>query len=149
MGVLFVQAAIDRVQEERTRTAEMKTQWVMTARKRALRELVEVRDKTGQAVIADELAVAAETSSSEVEEDVVDDALGPVDAASHPTGSNLTAFVPPFLPPGLGAGASSSKPRQPRKNLNPPPPSLDVDSAFFFYQAASGQHVRNSFLVLS
>ncbi|KAK4692822.1 hypothetical protein P7C70_g9050, partial [Phenoliferia sp. Uapishka_3] len=142
MGVLFCQAAMDRVREEKESTKAFKTQWVMTARKKALRELVELGEKVGKAVVSKELGVGAETSSSEVEEDFPESLGGGAAAVRRPgeLSSTAQAFVPTPTPGGGGLGAPIPKSRPQRKNVNPPPP-LDQDSAYFFYQAASGQRI--------
>ena len=120
MGVLFVQAAMDNVREARARTQDLKTQWVMTARKRALRELVEIGTRDGTAVLGVEVAVGAETSSSEVEDDFPESLGG---GSRRP--SELSSAAPPFVPPPPPGSAQQTKVRPQRKNVNPPTP-LDV-----------------------
>ncbi|GAA6009508.1 hypothetical protein JCM11491_003583 [Sporobolomyces phaffii] len=154
LGVAFVEAASRRVDEQLEKVEALKTTSVMTARKKALREIHEVQEKKGKAAETDNLPVLSETSSSEVEaepepvdsippvqppprqeeEEVPHDFLG-----SRGSNAPLSSAAPAFVPtPSLLT--SPKKPPHQRRNVLPPP-QPDEDPAFYFYQAASGQPI--------
>lgn len=152
LGIAFVDAAARRVDDQLTKVEGLKTTSVMTARKKALREIHEEQEKKGKAAEAAELPLVTDTSSSEVEQEPevneptapeqVDTTASrseevPIDflGSRNPTSlsSNAPAFVPSMLNP------PKKLPHQRRNVL--PPPQADEDPAFYFYQASSGQPI--------
>ena len=152
LGIAFVDAAARRVDDQLTKVEGLKTTSVMTARKKALREIHEEQEKKGKAAEAAELPLVTDTSSSEVEQEPegneptapeqVDTTTArseevPIDflGSRNPTSlsSNAPAFVPSMLNP------PKKLPHQRRNVL--PPPQADEDPAFYFYQASSGQPI--------
>ncbi|SGZ16830.1 BQ5605_C020g09071 [Microbotryum silenes-dioicae] len=131
LGIVFVRAATVKVSEQLQKVGVLKTTSVMTARKKALKEIQEIRDRPGKLPLGPSLPLFSETSSSEVE-DAPSELLG---IRSLNGGRILSGDAPVFQPGGPGARA-----RPQRKNVNPAP-ALDADSTYYFYQAASGQNI--------
>ncbi|SCV67732.1 BQ2448_5343 [Microbotryum intermedium] len=131
LGIVFVRAAMAKVTEQIDKVAHLKTTSVMTARKKALKEIQEIRDRPGKLALGPPLPVFSETSSSEVE-DAPNELLG---IRSSNGGRILSGDAPIFQP-----GYPRPRPRPQRKNVNPAP-ALDTDSTYYFYQAASGQNI--------
>lgn len=142
IGVVFVKAAMEKVKEQLEKVVEMKTHSVMTARKQALRELQAVEDAVGKHLLAPELPLFSETSSSEVEEDVPTEFLASRSAGGGSIGA-LSSSAAPFTPGGTTGlptpPTTINKARPQRKNVNPP--TSDADVTYLFYQAASGQNI--------
>ncbi|GAA5991340.1 hypothetical protein JCM5350_006989 [Sporobolomyces pararoseus] len=151
LGVAFVEAALRRVDEQLEKVEALKTTSVMTARKKALREIHEVQEKKGKMAETASLPVLSETSSSEVEAEpeVVESPSArqeeepeevPLDfLSSRAPKTSLSSTAPAFVPtPPLLT--SPKKPPHQRRNVLPPP-QPDEDPAFYFYQAASGQPI--------
>ncbi|KAM0788359.1 hypothetical protein ACM66B_001499 [Microbotryomycetes sp. NB124-2] len=133
LGIVFVRAAIQKVQEQIEEVELLKTSHVMTARKKALRELQAIQDAAGRDARRQmDLPHVSETSSSEVEAEVRH--VPPEFLGARQLSSSAPAFVP-----GQQPQIVNGKGRQPRKNVNPRPP--DPDSSYYFYQAASGQNI--------
>lgn len=140
LGIVFVVAAIKKVGEQLEKALELKTSFVMTNRKMALRELKEISDqveKDGERIRLPPI----ETSSSEVEELPFDFLTFRNDSVG---GGGLSSSAAAFEPSQHSASSTSlasppsmsnGKPRPQRRNVNPPPLA---DTTFFFYQAASG-----------
>ncbi|KAK4051872.1 hypothetical protein OIV83_002577 [Microbotryomycetes sp. JL201] len=135
LGIVFVRAAIQKVREQIEEVELLKTSHVMTARKKALRELQAVQDQAGRDARQQmDLPLVSETSSSEVEIEVEVGEEPSEFLGARQLSSAAPAFVP-NLPPQLVNG----KGRPSRKNVNPRAP--DPDSSYYFYQAASGQNI--------
>ena len=149
LGIVFVRSAIKKVGEQLEKALELKTNFVMTARKMALRELKEIEDQMGRMGIRARIPVI-ETSSSEVEEDK----STPLDFlhSMRPGigGGGLSFNAPSFEPSSISSSSDSPfstmaasptilpKSRPQKRNVNPPPPT---ETTFFFYQASSGQAI--------
>lgn len=127
LGIVFVRAAMGKVREQVEMVGGLRTPAVVGARRQALRELQEVQEVAGRDALVVELPVVSETSSSEVEEEV------PAEFLASRGGAALSSSAAPFTP------GTSTKARPQRRNVNPPPP--DADTAYLFYQAASGQNI--------
>ncbi|KAI5481705.1 mannosyl-oligosaccharide alpha-1,2-mannosidase, glycoside hydrolase family 47 protein [Pseudohyphozyma bogoriensis] len=128
LGIEFVKVAIEKVEEAIRGTEALKTSTVMTARKRALRELQEIKNAKGKDAVPP-LPLVSETSSSEVEEDS--------SAASVALKKlSLSSNAPPLIP-----SSTTGFGRPQKKNDVIPQTSTDVDSAYLFYQAATGQNI--------
>ncbi|KAK4058381.1 hypothetical protein OIO90_000539 [Microbotryomycetes sp. JL221] len=138
LGIVFVKAAIQKVQEQIEEIELLKTSHVMTARKKALRELQEVQERADQHARRVELPLVSETSSSEVEQDIGDVPTEFLGIARQKGG--LSSSAPAFVPPEQqNPQTINGKGRPQRKNVNPRAP--DPDSSYYFYQAASGQNI--------
>lgn len=152
LGIAFVDAASRRVDDQLMKVEGLKTTSVMTARKKALREIHEEQEKKGKAAEAGELPLLSETSSSEVEvepesnESTASEQLNsasasseevPVDFLGSKNSATLSSNAPAFVPSMLTA--PKKLPHQRRNVL--PPPQADEDPAFYFYQASSGQPI--------
>lgn len=148
LGVAFVDAASRRVDEQLAKVEALKTTSVMTARKKALREIHEIQERKGKIAEAASLPVLSETSSSEVEAEpeLVESVPKkeeevPVDFLSARGGTtSLSSSAPAFVPAPSPLLTSPKKPPHQRRNVLPPP-QPDEDPAFYFYQAASGQPI--------
>jgi uncharacterized membrane protein YgcG len=150
LGVAFVDAALRRVDEQLEKVEALKTTSVMTARKKSLREIVEVQERKGKMAEAATLPVLSETSSSEVEaepesmphreEKEEEVPLAFLSSRNpNPPSTTLSTNAPAFVPP-PSLLTSPKKPPHQRRNVLPPP-QPDEDPAFYFYQAASGQPI--------
>lgn len=145
LGIVFVRTAMRKVEEQIEKTNELKTSFVMTARKQALRELKEIESQQGRDTLR---LPVVETSSSELEEEAgTGGGGGPIEflqsRSAHYSGAELSSNATPFTPsnaspPSLSSMSLAGKPRAPRRNINPPPPQ---DTTYFYYQAASGQAI--------
>lgn len=167
LGIVFVDAALRKVDEQLAKADALKTTSVMTARKRALREIQHVQEAKGKADGASALPPVTDTSSSEVEGDggeaprrlpVRDVEPAPVfdpvpldllqSRGTTPLSTSAPAFVPsspparssvPAAPPPVPLSPPRNRPHQRRNVLAPPPP--EEDPAYYFYQAATGQPI--------
>lgn len=160
LGTLFVSDAIRRVDEQMAKTDLLKTTPVMTARKKArreLEELLEVGTEVEEAPSALEEAaqinpprpfaapIAAALDADTIPSDVL--ASRPSSGAATP----LSFAAPSFTPSALSSSAvgpiptapSSPPKRSPhiRRNVLPVIPSPETDPSYYFYQAASGQPI--------
>lgn len=142
LGIVFVQTAMRKVEEQIEKTDQFKTHTVMTARKKSLRELAEVQEKAGREGRDLDLPVVSETSSSEVEGEPETADEGPETAApvEFLGARSLSGNAPVFTPGSAPATSALAKGRPHRKNVNPQVAS-DPDSSYYFYQAASGQNI--------
>ncbi|GAA6061557.1 hypothetical protein JCM10212_001089 [Sporobolomyces blumeae] len=152
LGIVFVDAALRRVDEQLAKVEALKTTSVMTARKRSLREIHEVQERKGKVAEAGDLPLVSETSSSEVEaepeRELAPPAVPPpadqsnsevpLDFLSSRGATPLSSHAQPFVPPAILS--SPKKPPHQRKNVLGPPQE-DEDPAFYFYQASSGQPI--------
>lgn len=142
LGIVFVQTAIRKVEEQLEKTELLKSHMVMTARKKSLRELAEVQEKAGQDKRDHHsLPVVSETSSSEVEAEMDSETHSteaPLEFLGARTG--LSGNAPAFTPGSIAAANANAKSRSQRRNVNPTAAS-DPDSSYYFYQAASGQNI--------
>lgn len=132
LGIVFVRTAIAKVEEQLEKVVALKTSSVMTARKKALREIQEIQDAAGRAPLGPPLPLVSETSSSEVEGDTE----GSVPNEFLGARAGLSGAAPSFTPASLAA--QTQKPRPQRRNVNP---RLDLEDCYYFYQAASGQNI--------
>lgn len=133
LGIEYAKIAIKKVEEQIVKAGELKTSFVMTGRKQALRELKEIEEQVGKEELNLRLPVI-ETSSSEIEDLPIEFLAIRNSGEGRPI--ELSSEAPSFLPSNQTANVPN-KPR-PRRNVNPPPPA---DTTFFFYQAASGQNI--------
>ncbi|GAA5998655.1 RING-type E3 ubiquitin transferase MAG2 [Rhodotorula paludigena] len=159
LGIVFVEAALSKVDEQLAKVELLKTTSVMTARKKALRELQEVQDRAGAVDGADRLPPVTDTSASELEADEparktalpppvppVHDPI-PIDFLHSRGGTPLSSTAQPFVPASTSSAPPSSPPQvararpNQRKNVLPPQQQASEDPAYYFYQAASGQPI--------
>ncbi|KAM0746132.1 hypothetical protein T439DRAFT_330104 [Meredithblackwellia eburnea MCA 4105] len=168
IGAVFVNAAMEDVRNMLVKVSDMKTQWVMTVRKRAVRELeaVEGRDRVGEAAgrgglegmstttsentgaeTAATASTGASTSNSEGEGD--DGNPGGIAEGMKKTSlaSSTATLLPPAssrsIVPGLGPTRPARGNGAPSNNPSPtstlPASLVSPDSSYFFYQSSSGQ----------
>ncbi|GAA5913606.1 hypothetical protein JCM6882_001700 [Rhodosporidiobolus microsporus] len=158
LGVVFVKEAIRRVEEQVEKTELLKTTPVMTARKKARRELEEIAEEEGDEVAAGgsegEKAAQALTLPPPVPP-VVSDEPVPLEflsarssgGGSTPLSSGAAPFVPtPATPPPAAPTSPASKRAQlhphHRRHVLPSDPPADSDSStYYFYQSSSGQPI--------
>ncbi|CEQ42246.1 SPOSA6832_04029, partial [Sporobolomyces salmonicolor] len=150
LGIVFVQSALRKVDEQLGKVEALKTTSVMTARKKALKEIHEVQEKKGKAEESAKLPVVSETSSSEFEAEqepfasvelagiAAPDEV-PTDFLNARGATPLSSTAPPFVPGAPSPLAPKKTPHQRRNVL--PPPQLDDDPAYYYYQASSGQPI--------
>ncbi|BGP38301.1 hypothetical protein JCM10450v2_002247 [Rhodotorula kratochvilovae] len=163
LGLVFVEEALRRVDEQLSECDLLKTTAVMTARKKSLRELQAVEDRAGASA---DLPPVTDTSASEADGDagsevpaaaalpsapVVHDPIpldflhtrGGISGGPSALSSAATPFVPgattSLAPPVLPSSPPHKSPYQRRSVL--PPPAEEDDPAYYFYQAASGQPI--------
>lgn len=165
LGIVFVDAALRKVEEQIQKVELLKSTAVMTARKRSLREIHEACEKRAAGVAPDGLPAVTDTSASEFEaasDADVDGARPTVPAAAsatappvydpvpldflHTRSTPLTAGAAAFTPstsasPVVSAALSPprGRPGQKRPNASAEEPVDDV--AYYFYQAATGQPI--------
>ncbi|KAG0655305.1 hypothetical protein C6P46_001065 [Rhodotorula mucilaginosa] len=167
LGIVFIDAALRKVDEQLQKVELLKTTAVMTARKRSLRELHDIQQLRA-ADADDRLPPVTDTSASELEaasdvdtsrSDYLSTAAArqplpappvydpiPLDFL-HTRSTPLAAGAPPFTPsttaPPAVISATLSPPRtrtaQKRSSVPTEQPVDDV--AYYFYQAASGQPI--------
>lgn len=167
LGVVFVEAALRRVDEQLAKCDLLKTTAVMTARKKTLRELQAVEQRAGERGVgagAGDLPPVTDTSASELETETDGDGKSesatpapPVPVVHDPIpldflhsragGGALSSTAAPFVPGATTSLASPTAPLSPprkspyqRRSVLPPPAESD-DPAYYFYQAASGQPI--------
>lgn len=142
LGVTFSKAAIKKVKEQIEKASELKTTAVMMARKAALKQLQFVESMKGMSLGSELLPL--ETSSSEVEEEIPSEFLGTrlnATSTSSVLSSSALPFSPNSLPSTPPIPSSNHRSRAQRRNINPPSVPSGIDSAYLFYQAASGQNI--------
>ncbi|GAA6008726.1 hypothetical protein JCM10207_001699 [Rhodosporidiobolus poonsookiae] len=151
LGTVFVEQAIAKVDEQVAMVELLKTTQVMTARKRALRDLEELElgeaEERGKpaplpaqgppaAAAADASAVPAEMLASRGTTPLSTDAAPfvPASSSSAPASDPAPTLAPPT------PSSPSKRPHQ-RRNVLPAGPPADADPAYYFYQASSGQPI--------
>ncbi|GAA5976957.1 hypothetical protein JCM10908_005691 [Rhodotorula pacifica] len=168
LGIVFIDAALRKVDEQLQKVELLKTTAVMTARKRSLRELHEIQELRNVAGTGGRLPPVTDTSASELEtpSDVDSSAAVKTLPASsrsplpanpvydpvpldflHTRTTPLTAGAPPFIPPStaappvVSATLSPARARTAQKRTGAAAEQGGDDVAYYFYQAASGQPI--------
>ncbi|GAA5840614.1 hypothetical protein JCM11251_004167 [Rhodosporidiobolus azoricus] len=163
LGTVFVKEAMRRVDEQVQKTELLKTTPVMTARKKARRELEEIEeDEEGEVGEAEgELAAAAQLPPPvpmvPVEDNVPLEFLAARSGSASGSGTStpLSFGAAPFLPSSTAASpapaAVSPPPKRAqlsahtRRNVLPSAPSASSSDpsgdSYYFYQSSSGQPI--------
>ncbi|GAA5868539.1 hypothetical protein JCM8547_003179 [Rhodosporidiobolus lusitaniae] len=161
LGTVFVVEALRKIDEQVAKTELLKTTPVMTARKKARRELEEIEEER---VEEEKARSAAPALAAPLAPPVppVDSSSSPLEllSARSPSGgstplsstalpftpsssSSTSSDPPPSAPPAFPSSPPSSSKRSPhpRRNVLPTLPSPETDPSYFFYQASSGQPI--------
>ncbi|KWU42574.1 hypothetical protein RHOSPDRAFT_21023, partial [Rhodotorula sp. JG-1b] len=147
LGIVFIDAALRKVDEQLQKVELLKTTAVMTARKRSLRELHDIQQLRAADAddrlppVTDTPAVARQPVPAPPVYDPI-----PLDFL-HTRSTPLAAGAPPFTPPTtappavISATLSPPRTRTAQKRSSVPTEQPVDDVAYYFYQAASGQPI--------
>ncbi|BGP14218.1 hypothetical protein JCM10213_005890 [Rhodosporidiobolus nylandii] len=163
LGIVFLREALRRVKEQVEATETMKSTPVMTARKRAIREIEEVLEQAAAAPAAVPL-VSAEEKAEEVSmpqpQPQLDNGPVPMEFLAARSGTPMSlaaaAGAAPFVPSSAATApspapppASSAPPKRNRRGSAlssvsstsaEPKKGDDEDDSYFFYQSSSGSY---------
>lgn len=169
LGIVFIDTALRKVDEQLQKVELFKTTTVMTARKRSLRELHDAQQLQDATNASESLPPVTDTSTSELEtvSDVDSSGGGGTDPAAprravpappvydpvpldflHTRSKPSLGNDPPFnrsskatSPAVVSAALSTPRARTAQRRTSAPTEQPVDDVAYYFYQAASGQPI--------
>lgn len=162
LGIVFIRAAEAKVREQMEKVSLLKTTFVMTERKRALRKIAQTIEES---TVGSDPAVQPQTCTTTTDEDEMVPIPATIENLTHQNPDqpvylpNQSDYAVPF-----SSGDSNAKSLEPatalqlrltksdfisstvtktRKNVNPPEPT---STTYRFYQVASGEQIYLSAL---